>query len=141
VGWSEIEMETGTEQQNVGENEAIQTGRCSQTRVDGPTRRLAVLSSTRKNKHMRITKLSIRNKTAIVILGAGASRGAKCFEGAMNPAPLDADFFSIMQRVCHLEARLERFLEFVRAEFGSGSCPGMEEMFTQLKRWRASMTA
>lgn len=82
---------------------------------------------------MRISKLSIPNKKAIVILGAGASRGAKCFEGVLNPAPLDADFFSIMQRVCHHDARLGRFLEFVRTEFGAGSCPGMEELFTQLE--------
>lgn len=82
---------------------------------------------------MRITKLNISNKKAIVILGAGASRGAKCFEGVMNPAPLDADFFSTMQRVCHHDSRLEQFLEFVRAEFGAGACPGMEELFTQLE--------
>ena len=82
---------------------------------------------------MQITQLKIPNKRATVILGAGASRGAKCFEDAMNPAPLDADFFRIMQRVCHLDAKLEQFLQFVREEFGAGTCPGMEELFTQLE--------
>ena len=82
---------------------------------------------------MEIKKLKISDKKAIVILGAGASRGAKCFEGRINPAPLDADFFSVMQRVCHRHKDLKEFLEFVRAEFGAGSCPGMEELFTQLE--------
>jgi hypothetical protein len=82
---------------------------------------------------MRIKKLNIEDKKATVILGAGASRGAKCFEEVMNPAPLDADFFTIMQRVCHHDPRLEKFLEFVRAEFGAGASPGMEELFTQLE--------
>lgn len=82
---------------------------------------------------MRIPKLKVTNRKTLVILGAGASRGAHCFESAMNPAPLDADFFGIMQRVCHQNQSLEKFLEFVRLEFGAGSSPGMEELFTQLE--------
>ncbi|MEI7899630.1 MAG: hypothetical protein WCK89_05220 [bacterium] len=82
---------------------------------------------------MQIKQLGIPNKQAIIILGAGASRGAKCFEDKLNPAPLDADFFSIMQRVCHYEPELKQFLDFVRSEFGAGSSPGMEEVFTQLE--------
>ncbi len=82
---------------------------------------------------MRINKLGISNKKATVILGAGASRGAKCFENTLLPAPLDADFFAVMQRVQHNEKLLSDFLEFLRAEFGDGACPRMEELFTQLE--------
>lgn len=70
---------------------------------------------------------------ATVILGAGASRGAKCFENNLLPAPLDTDFFAVMQRVQHKEKLLSDFLEFVRTEFGDGACPRMEELFTQLE--------
>jgi hypothetical protein len=86
-----------------------------------------------RTKLMRINKLGITNKKATVILGAGASRGAKCFENSILPAPLDADFFALMQRVQHKEKSLSKFLEFLRAEFGEGSCPRMEELFTQLE--------
>jgi hypothetical protein len=82
---------------------------------------------------MRISKLDVSNRKALVILGAGASRGAQCFENVMNPAPLDADFFGIMQRLCSRDQKLAKFLEFVRFEFGAGSSPGMEELFTQLE--------
>jgi hypothetical protein len=82
---------------------------------------------------MRINKLGVTNKKATVILGAGASRGAKCFVNNLLPAPLDADFFAVMQRVQHKEKILSDFLEFVRTEFGDGACPKMEELFTQLE--------
>lgn len=81
---------------------------------------------------MRIDKLGV-SKRAVVILGAGASRGAKCFEASLLPAPLDADFFAIMQRVQHKDATLGQFLEFLRTEFGDDARPRMEELFTQLE--------
>src|ERR1043166_6718211 len=82
---------------------------------------------------MRINELGITNKKATVILGAGAARGAKCFDNSLLPAPLDADFFALMQRVQHKEKLLSDFLGFLRGEFGEGACPRMEELFTQLE--------
>jgi hypothetical protein len=81
---------------------------------------------------MRIDRLGV-NKKATVILGAGASRGASCFNNSLLPAPLDADFFRLMQRVEHKSPLLADFMRFIRTEFGDGACPRMEELFTQLE--------
>lgn len=82
---------------------------------------------------MRIPKLGVKDTQATVILGAGASRGASCFEDSLLPAPLDSDFFSLMQHVQHLDPLLGGFLDFLRDELGTGACPRMEEFFTQLE--------
>lgn len=82
---------------------------------------------------MKIPKLGIDYKKAVVILGAGASRGASCFEGNSLTAPLDTDFFGLMQKVQHRDTRLENLIRFVREELGEGARPRMEEFFTQLE--------
>jgi hypothetical protein len=82
---------------------------------------------------MRIAKLNIRDLEATVILGAGASRGADCFSEPHLKAPLDKDFFSVMQLVQHKEDRLQVFLEFIRKEFGNGPLMRMEECFSKLQ--------
>lgn len=72
----------------------------------------------------------------MVVLGAGASRGASfCTPGRQVLPPLDADFFRLAQ---HLdEGVYNRFakpvLEFLRDEYGARSLPTLEEVFTQLE--------
>jgi len=82
---------------------------------------------------MRIPGLDIQRKKAVVILGAGASRGAECFEGSLLPPPLDTDFFSLLERIQHRDRALKQLLEFVKSEFGEASFPRMEELFTQIE--------
>lgn len=82
---------------------------------------------------MRIPGLDIQRKKAVVILGAGASRGASCFQDSLLPPPLDTDFFSLLERVQHRDRDLKQLLEFVKGEFGEVSFPRMEELFTQLE--------
>jgi hypothetical protein len=82
---------------------------------------------------MRIPGLKVARKKAVVILSAGASRGASCFRDSINPAPLDADFFSLMERIQHRDVGLPKLLEFVKTEFGEHSFPRMQEMFTQIE--------
>lgn len=81
---------------------------------------------------MRIPQLGI-DKKALVILGAGASRGASCFEGATHLPPLDTDFFARMELLQSQSARVRGVLEFLKEEFGAEYRPRMEEYFTQLE--------
>lgn len=77
-----------------------------------------------------------RADRSVVILGAGASRGASfCRPGRSVLPPLDADFFRQAQ---HLdEATYNKYakpvLEFVRTEYGSRTLPTLEAVFTQLE--------
>lgn len=82
---------------------------------------------------MTIKQLGI-NKEATVLLGAGASRGASPFHDAMVPAPLDTDFFQLMEMIRHREPELGVFLKSVRDEIGNGSYPRMEEWFSRIER-------
>ncbi len=82
---------------------------------------------------MRIPGLDIQRKKAVVILGAGASRGAQCLQDSLLPPPLDTDFFSLLERVQHRDRALKQLLEFVKSEFGEASFPRMEELFTQIE--------
>jgi hypothetical protein len=82
---------------------------------------------------MRIPGLDVKRKKAVVILGAGASRGAHCFRDTLLPPPLDTDFFSLLERVQHRERALKQLLEFVKGEFGEAAFPRMEELFTQIE--------
>ena len=83
---------------------------------------------------LRIDKLGV-NKQANVILGAGASRGASCFEAAWAQSPLDTDFFDQLDRLKGLpEANgLADLAEFARSEFGTSDTLLMESFFTQLE--------
>lgn len=81
---------------------------------------------------MNIPKLDIKKK-AVVILGAGASRGSSHFKGSLTPAPLDGDFFKILELIQHKDPNLKALLQFIRKEFRKGSYPSMEAVFTQLE--------
>lgn len=82
---------------------------------------------------MRIPQLGVKRKKAVVLLGAGASRGASCFNDKLIKAPLDTDFFEVLQRVRHKNPLLQTFSEFQKNEFGDGIQPRMEELFTKLE--------
>jgi hypothetical protein len=77
-----------------------------------------------------------RADRAVVLLGAGASRGASfCSPGRQVLPPLDADFFRLAQ---HLDERVynefaKPVLQFLREEFGAAGLPTLETVFTQLE--------
>ena len=83
---------------------------------------------------LRLRKLGI-NKQANVILGAGASRGASCFEDTWAQSPLDADFFDQIDRLKNTSdgKELRKLVEFARDEFGVAERLQMEPFFTQLE--------
>lgn len=83
---------------------------------------------------MKLSKLGI-DKQANVILGAGASRGASCFEKTWAQSPLDADFFNQIDRLKATAqgAVLQELTEFARSEFNAADWLGMETFFTQLE--------
>lgn len=82
---------------------------------------------------MRISELGV-SKRANVILGAGASRGASCFENLWASAPLDTDFFEQVERLRNTSdgKSLGKLVEFARKEFGT-DLPRMELFFTQVE--------
>lgn len=84
---------------------------------------------------MTIDKLGIQNKEATIILGAGATRGASCFENTWMDAPLDADFFNQVQKLSALDHShvLRDLLTFAREEFGEDLNISMEKFFTQIE--------
>lgn len=72
-----------------------------------------------------------RNRKTLVILGAGASRGASFVNTSKGPKPpLDIDFFLQLQRL-PLNKETKNLLKFIREEFGSNTGPNMEEFFSQ----------
>lgn len=83
---------------------------------------------------MRIEKLNV-DKRANIILGAGASRGASCFEDLWAQSPLDTDFFGQIDRLKAVPegAILGELAEFARSEFGVSDNLLMEAFFTQLE--------
>lgn len=67
----------------------------------------------------------------LVILGAGASRGAGFAAEKRGPLPpLDLDFFRQLQRLGS-SGPVDRLLAFVRSEFGARLNISMEEFFSQ----------
>jgi hypothetical protein len=84
---------------------------------------------------MNIPKLGIAYKKGTVILGAGATRGASCFEGKLLTPPLDADFFARVQALDLLkeDAQIQDLLDFVRSEFDPAMGMPMERFFTQVE--------
>lgn len=84
---------------------------------------------------MQLRALGIeRSYPAVVVLGAGASRGASCIDPAGVLPPLDADFFVQAQRLApgKLLKRDRELLNFIRSEFGPGDLPTLEVFFTQV---------
>jgi hypothetical protein len=84
---------------------------------------------------MNISKLGINKKKATVILGAGATRGASCFEGSWLDAPLDTDFFEILEKVAARDQQgiLQKYLEAAKAEFNNIYSYRMESFFTEVE--------
>jgi SIR2-like protein len=84
---------------------------------------------------MTADRLGINEKQATVILGAGATRGASCFKKNWVSAPLDADFFQQVQKLCAIDdsGTLGELLEFARDEFGEELDISMEKFFTQIE--------
>lgn len=83
---------------------------------------------------MKLSQLGV-DKKANVLLGAGASRGASCFEKTWAQSPLDADFFDQIDRLKNTPEgnNLSKLVEFARAEFGVSERLNMEPFFTQLE--------
>lgn len=77
-----------------------------------------------------------RADRTVVLLGAGASRGASfSAPGRQVLPPLDADFFQQAQALD--EKRYAKYaksvVEFLRADYGPGALPTLETVFTQLE--------
>lgn len=77
-----------------------------------------------------------RAERTLIILGAGASRGAS-FAGATRQLqpPLDADFFAQVQRLDEPDFRKYAVdvVDFIHEEFGPDVLPTLESVFTQLE--------
>src|ERR1700680_648595 len=77
-----------------------------------------------------------RADRSVLILGAGASRGASfCAPGVQVLPPLDADFFRQAQ---HLEETIYKqyarpVLDFLRADYSSNDLPTLETVFTEVE--------
>lgn len=78
----------------------------------------------------------LRAVRSVVVLGAGASRGASFVApGRQVVPPLDADFFRQAQQLDEEVYReyAKPVLQFIRDEYGIGSVPTLEALFTQLE--------
>src|SRR4051794_8702412 len=78
----------------------------------------------------------LRAVRSVVILGAGASRGASFVQpGRQVLPPLDTDFFRQAQQVDEATYReyAKPVLEFIRDEYGITTVPTLEALFTQLE--------
>jgi SIR2-like domain len=78
----------------------------------------------------------LRAVRSVVVLGAGASRGASFVQpGRQVLPPLDADFFRQAQQLdeAAYAEHARPVLEFIRDEYGIGSVPTLEALFTQLE--------
>lgn len=71
----------------------------------------------------------------VVVLGAGASRGASTSEGKLCQPPLNADFFTQLQRIVNPKhaAKVGSVVGDIVSLFGPNFSLTMEEYFTQLE--------
>jgi len=77
-----------------------------------------------------------RADRSVVVLGAGASRGASFSgPGCQVLPPLDADFFRLAQHLDEADYKehAKPVLEFLRDEYGPRGLPTLETVFTQLE--------
>ena len=84
---------------------------------------------------MRFTRLGFGNCRTVVVLGAGATRGASFvggLEGKGPIPPLDTDFFCQLEMLRH-ESEVEPLMRFCRKEFGPREVVRMEAFFTQIE--------
>lgn len=85
-------------------------------------------------KRMEIPSIGAKSRTTLVILGAGATRGASFVpvDGPVPP-PLDCDFFQVLQMSAAGRTPEGRALvEHVRTVYGPGLDVGLETVFNNL---------
>lgn len=92
---------------------------------------------------MEIPLLGAKERNTLVILGAGASRGAAFVDGdALVPPPLDYDFFQVLQMSrTGRSAEGRQLVEHVRTVYGSALNVGLETVFNNLDAARVFHTA
>ncbi len=83
---------------------------------------------------MDIPSLGLKNRKTLVILGAGATRGASFVEAdAAVPPPLDRDFFQVLQlSASGRSAEGRSLIEHVRTVYGPALEIGLETVFNNL---------
>lgn len=83
---------------------------------------------------MEIPSLGLPKRKTLVVLGAGASRGASFVGGNALPPPVDRDFFQILQMSGTGRTRQgRRLLEHVREAYGPSLEVGMETVYSNLE--------
>lgn len=84
---------------------------------------------------MNIPTLGVEGENpTVVVLGAGASRGASFVSDAQVLPPLDTDFFDQAQRMSRkLTMADKNLIEFIHNEFGLSGFPTLETFFTQIE--------
>lgn len=85
-------------------------------------------------KRVNVPGLGGKDRKTLVILGAGATRGASFVGGDTPvPPPLDADFFQILQMsATGRGAEARELLEYVRSNYGPALDVGLETVFNNL---------
>lgn len=83
---------------------------------------------------MNLAELGLGNPRSVVVLGAGASRGATFANQARVSPPLDSDFFEQVRRMPEgsLTAADRDLLSYLGEEYGVGQDPTLETLFTQV---------
>lgn len=83
---------------------------------------------------MDIPSLGLKKRKTLVILGAGATRGASFVESeAAVPPPLDQDFFQVLQMSASGRSDEGRkLIEHVRTVYGPALTVGLETVFNNL---------
>ncbi|GIU73083.1 MAG: hypothetical protein KatS3mg004_0170 [Bryobacteraceae bacterium] len=80
----------------------------------------------------------MRPGSTVVVLGAGATRGASFVDPLNNPclSPLDTDFFTQLQRVCNLKHKklIDEVLADAHELFGVNFKLTLETMFTTIEQ-------
>lgn len=81
---------------------------------------------------MKLTELTGKkgSRTTVVIVGAGASRGASFATEVSLAPPMDADFFSTLSRLPSSEAG-RKLITFVREQYGHELGISMERFFSE----------
>jgi hypothetical protein len=89
------------------------------------------------NMDMRAFGVDEGQRKTLVVLGAGASRGASFVLDRSRPLPpLDLDFFQQISRISSSDAS-RRLLEFVRSEYSDELSLSMERFFFRSRLHRS----
>lgn len=92
------------------------------------------ISISRDNASVNIPALNGKDRKTLVILGAGATRGASFVQPDVPvPPPLDADFFQVLQMSeTGRKHEARELLDHVRATYGPALEVGLETVFNNL---------